>query len=428
MWATYKEKLKDFSERIIEAQRQIRLLEAIRWDPKVIEDVRKSKYKELPKVDVDTYEKISLGYDPDKKIEEFQSISDDLVKDLGPEDPLVKILLSTCSEYQDLLRMLKVRGKPEFYDFSKKLYGSPNDNFYGSLATVKDLGLHLYNILSGVQDSDDQLKKNAPVDAHQAVMELNERFSKYFPGQNVKVATEDAMVADASASAKTIKLREAASFTKRDLDILEVHEGWVHMGTTINGLEQKIAKWLHKGPPRVTATQEGLAVLMEIFSFVSFPRRARKINDRVLAVMKVEAGANFLEVVEYFRTEGYEEEDCLIAAQRVFRGGDVNGKYPLTKDISYCKGFVENYNFIRACIQSGRSEIVPFLFVGKVHVTDVPVLYQKYKEGIVDPPKFLPPFFQDQNPLIVWMSFSNFLSAAGMASAQEAYKHLIQSS
>lgn len=423
---TYKEKLKQFSERLIEAQKQVRLLEAVRWDPRVVEEVRKSKYKELPKVDVSTYEENGLGYDPDLKIAELQSIADDLVNEIGPEDSLVKILLESCRDYQDLLRMLKVRGKPEFYEFSRKLYGSPQDHFFGSLISVKDLGLHLYNILSNVQDEVGTEERMRHVDAPRAVKDLEERFSKYFEGQNVKVTIEDAMVADAAASAKTIKLRQAATFSKRDLDILEVHEGWVHMGTTINGLEQRVAKWLHKGPPRVTATQEGLAVLMEIFSFVTFPRRARKINDRVLAIAKAEEGADFLDIVEYFRTEGYEEEDCLIGAQRVFRGGDVRGKYPFTKDISYCKGFVENYNFIRACIQAGRSEIVPFLFVGKVHVSDVPLLYHKYREGVVDAPKFLPPFFKDLNSLIVWMSFSNFLSAAGMTSAQDAYRNLIQ--
>lgn len=425
MWATYKEKLKQFSERIIEAQKQVRLLEAVRWEPKILEDVRKSRYKELPKVSADTYEKNPLGYDPEKKIADFQKINEDIAAELGPEDPLAKILLASCGEYQDLIRMLGVRGTPEFYEYSKKLYGSPQDNFFGSQATVKDLGLHLYNILSGIQDRKED-EKSAEVDSQKALEDLNGRFGRYFPGQNVKVTIEDSMVADAAAMAKTIKLRQAATFTRRDLDILEVHEGWVHMGTTINGLEQRIAKWLHKGPPRVTATQEGLAVLMEIFTFVSFPRRARKINDRVLAIAKAQDGADFLDVVEYFRTEGYEEEDCLIAAQRVFRGGDVKGKYPFTKDISYCKGFVENYNFIRACIQAGRSEIVPYLFVGKVHVSDVPVLFQKQREGIIDAPKFLPPFFKDLNSLIVWMSFSNFLSAAGMASAQDAYKHLIQ--
>ena len=428
MWATYKEKLKDFSEKIGEAQKQVRLIEAIRWDTSIIEAFKKGKYKELPNVDASTYQAISLGYDPDVKIDDFQQIIDGLISDLGPEDALVRILLATCREYQDLLRMLKVRGTPEFYQYSRKLYGSPQDHFYGSLSTVKDLGIHLYNILSGVQDRETHADKKTEIDSLRALKDLEERFERYFPGQGVKVLIEDEMIADASAMAKTIKLRQAASFTKRDLDILEVHEGWVHMGTTINGMEQRIAKWLTKGPPRVTATQEGLAVLMEIFSFVTFPRRARKINDRVLAISKAEEGANFLDVFEYFRTEGYEEEDCIIATQRVFRGGEVSGKYPLTKDISYCKGFVENYNFIRSCIQSGRSEIVPFLFVGKVHLSDVPVLYQKHKEGIIDAPKFLPPFFKDLNSLIVWMSFSNFLSAAGMSSAQDAYRQMIQSS
>lgn len=426
MWATYKEKLKQMSERLVEAQKQIRLIDAVRWDPKVLEDVRKSKFKELPKVN---YDSTPVGYGPDQKVAEFQEIIDDLTRELGTEDALVKILIDSCREYQSLVRMLQNRGKPEFYEISRRLYGSPQDNFFGSNAKVKDLGVHLYNILSQVQTevhsaADD--KKNKSMEAHAAMRELEERFSRYFVGEDVKVLLESEMVADASASAKTIKLRQAATFTGRDIDILEVHEGWVHMGTTINGLEQRIAKWLHKGPPRVTATQEGLAVLMEIFSFVTFPRRARKINDRVLAISKAEDGADFLEVVEYFRTEGYDEDDCLIAAQRVFRGGDVRGKYPLTKDISYCKGFVENYNFIRACIQSGRSEIVPFLFAGKVNIADVPVLYQKHKEGLIDPPKFLPPMFRDLNSLIVWMSFSNFLSAAGMASAQEEYKKLIQ--
>jgi uncharacterized protein (TIGR02421 family) len=425
MWSTYKEKLKQHSERLVEAQKQIRILEAIKWDSKILEDVRKSKYKELPKVYGDFYDKIPFPFDPEKRIQELGDVCQGISADIGSEDPIGKILLSSAREYQDLVRMLQNRGKSEFYEFSKKLYGSPGDTFLGSQSTVKDLGLHLYNILSGLQDSKDENNKGSQIDSKMALDELNQRFGKYFPNQDVRVVIEDTMVADASSMAKTIKLRESAIFTKRDIDILEVHEGWVHMGTTINGLEQRIAKWLHKGPPRVTATQEGLAVLMEIFSFVTFPRRARKINDRVLAIAKAEEGANFLEVVEYFRTEGYEEDDCLIAAQRVFRGGDIRGKYPFTKDISYCKGFVENYNFIRACIQSGRSEIVPFLFVGKVHLSDVPALYQKYREGIVDAPKFLPPFFQDLNSLIVWMSFSNFLSAAGMSGAQDAYRQLI---
>jgi uncharacterized protein (TIGR02421 family) len=427
MWVTYKEKLKNLSTRLVEAQRPIRLLDAIRWDPQIFEEVRRTKYKELPKVDAAYYERAGFGFDPIKKIEELEAIVKDAESEIGAHDPLAAILVATCREYQELVRMLQLRGKKEFYDLSKRLYGSPKDTFFGSKATVKDLGIHLYNIFSGLDDNLLGDAKHDEVEATAAMADLNSRFAKYFKDEGVKVVVEEDMLADSSASVRSIKLRGSAKFVKRDLDILEVHEGWVHMGTTLNGLEQKIARWLYKGPARVAATQEGLAVMMEIFSFSTSPRRARKINDRVLAIDKAEDGANFLEVLEYFRTEGYEEEECLIAAQRVFRGGDINGKYPFTKDIAYCKGFVENYNFIRACIQAGRSEMVPFLFVGKVHLSDIPVLYHKYKEGIIDAPKYLPPFFRDLNSLVVWMSFSNFLSAADMTTAQDAYRQAILS-
>ncbi|NDF16306.1 DUF1704 domain-containing protein, partial [bacterium] len=249
MWATYKERLKQFSERLVEAQKPVRLIDGVKWDSKVLEEVRKSKYRELPKVDAAYYDALPLSFDPAQKIAEFQSIIDDLVQDVGAEDPLGRILIHSCREFQDLVRMLGARGRPEFYEISKRLYGSPQDHFFGSLSTVKDLGLHLYNILSVVQTRTELEEKKVEVAAKEAMRDLEERFGRYFAGQNVKVTLEDEMVADAAASAKTIKLRQAATFTKRDIDILEVHEGWVHMGTTINGLEQRIARFLHKGPP-----------------------------------------------------------------------------------------------------------------------------------------------------------------------------------
>src|SRR5205823_4930337 len=153
--------------------------------------------------------------------------------------------------------------------------------------------------------------------------------------------------------------------------------GWAHVGTTINGQCQHVASWLAKGPPCTTAVQEGLAVFLEIFTFNSQPARAKKLNNRILACDKAEDGANLLDIFEFYRTEGYSELECIANAQRVFRGGVVKGKSPFTKDISYCKGFVANYNFMQTCIKYGRSELIPFLFVGKVDLADVPVLYQK---------------------------------------------------
>ncbi|HUP58460.1 MAG TPA: tyrosine/phenylalanine carboxypeptidase domain-containing protein, partial [Bdellovibrionota bacterium] len=147
-------------------------------------------------------------------------------------------------------------------------------------------------------------------------------------------------------------------------------------------------------------------------------------NDRILGIDKAEDGANILELIEFYRTEGYDEEESLTNAKRVFRGGVLQGGAPFTKDISYCRGFIENYNFMRAAIRAGRPYLIPFLFVGKIHVDDVPLLYQKYKEGIIDAPRYLPPQFKDLNGVAVWMSFSSFLNQIDLKSIQEHYNKL----
>jgi uncharacterized protein (TIGR02421 family) len=423
VWVTTKEKIRRLSQRIVEAQRPIRILDAIKWDSSVEETLRKGKFRQMPRIGPDHYEKRPLSFDPQKKIEEFGDIIQDVGLSLGKEDELAPLLISICEQYQDVVRMLQARGTKQFWEFSRKLYGSPKDSMVGEKTRVADLGKILYDILSGLDDS---LGADYPreLQAQQVVDELNQRFAVYFRGENVQAKISDGILADAAAGGDTVKIKEGVLFSKREIDLLEVHEGWVHVGTTINGNSQHVATWLSKGPPRCSATQEGLAVLLEIFTFRSYPRRARQINDRILGIDKAEDGANILELIEFYRVEGYSEEECLSNAIRVFRGGMVEGGAPFTKDISYCKGFVENYNFIRAAIRAGRPELIPFLFVGKLAVDDVPLLYRKHKEGIVDSPFFLPPQFADLNGIAVWMSFSSFLSRVDLAKVQEHYNKL----
>jgi hypothetical protein len=88
----------------------------------------------------------------------------------------------------------------------------------------------------------------------------------------------------------------------------------------------------------------------------------------------------------------------------------MEGGAPFTKDACYCKGIVLNYAFIRSAIQHDRVDLVPFLFVGKVAHEDVPVLARRVSDGVVKPPKFLPPMFADLNGLAIWMAYSSFFS------------------
>lgn len=425
VWTTTKEKIKRLSGRIVEAQKPIRILDAIKWDHSVEEALRKGKFKELPRQSREHYEGRPLAFDAAKKIEEFSDIAADIRASLGKDDELTPMLVSICEEYQDVIRMLEARGTPDFWKFSRKLYGSPKDPIFSEKTRVADLGRVMYDILSGLDDS---LGAEYPVevDAAEVVEQLNRRFEAYFGADKVHARLSDGILADAAAGGDTVKIKEGAHFSRREIDILEVHEGWVHVGTTINGNAQHVATWLSKGPPRCSATQEGLAVLLEIFTFRSYPRRAKHINDRILAIDKAEEGANILEVIEFYRTEGYSEEESLSNALRVFRGGVLEGGAPFTKDISYCKGFVENYNFMRAAIRAGYPQLIPFLFVGKLAVDDIPLLYRKHKEGIVDRPVFLPPQFADMNGIAVWMSFSSFLNRIDLAKVQEHFNGLFQ--
>lgn len=420
-WRSYKEILAGLAQRVLDAQRPIRILQALRWEAEVEEQFFRSNRREMPRVAYAS----DLGFNPDDKLREIEEILRDAERELGKTDRLGKILRTTAEEYRQVVRMLVARGSREFYAFSRKLYGSPKDRLPDGKTSVRDMGFVLYDLLTAI--GGERLGPAHPRDipAEMAALELNARFDRFFGDRAIYVQVDDSLLADAAAGSDYVKIRSGAVFSKSDIDILEAHEGWVHVATSLNGQAQPVARWLAKGPPRTTAAQEGLAALVEILTFRSTPRRAKKLNDRILAVDKAEDGASFLDVFEWYRTEGYDEEECFQNARRVFRGGLLEGGAPFTKDACYCKGIVLNYAFIRAAIQADRAELIPFLFVGKVAHEDVPVLYAHVTDGIIKAPPFLPPIFDDLNGLAIWICYSSFFSRLGGTAITEHYQKLL---
>lgn len=423
-WRSYKEVVAQLAARIVEAQRPIRVLQALRWDASIEEQFFQKKCRELPQVNAETYARMDLGFEPRAKALEFEEIQRDIDEKLGDTDAIGAILSATAGEYRDVVRMLGMRGTPHFYAFSRKLYGSTKDKFPDGKTTLRDLGHVLYEILTNVDLVDHSSQSVRNIEAGAAAEELNRRFASYFGDDTVRVQVDDDILSDAAAGSDYVKVRSGARFSPRDIDILEVHEGWVHVATSLNGQQQPVARWLAKGPPRTTTVQEGLAALLEIFTFRTYPRRARRLNDRVLAVDKAEDGASFLEVFEWFRTEGYEEDECFTNTSRIFRGGTVEGGGPFTKDACYCKGIVLNYAFIRSAIQHNRADLIPYLFVGKVAHEDVPVLARRVTDGVVKAPRYLPPMFRDLNGLAIWMAYSTFFTRLGGEEIADYYAKL----
>lgn len=419
----YAERVRRLADRIVEAQRPIRIREAIKWDDAIEAKALASGMTELPNVGPEYYAQTRpLPYDAQAKIAEFEALEREVDDTLGRHDPIAAILIRNCREYQDVVRMLLSRGTPDFYRISRQLYGSPKDRFTGDAATIRDLGLLLHEILSCIPADGLGAMYPRQLSGEEVVRRLNERFDVFFGDKKVHARLDDGILSDAAAGADYVKIRRGGLFSDRDVNLLEVHEGWVHVGTSLNGASQPFATWLAKGPPCTMAIQEGLAVILEVVTFNATPDRARRLNNRILACDRAEDGADFRDICEFYRSEGYSEPECYQHAQRVFRGGVVSGGSPFTKDISYCKGFVMVYNFLRIAIRFGRPDLIPLLFLGKLTLDDVPVLAPLVTSGLIAPPRYLPPHFRDLNGLALWMAYSNFLNRVNLASVQEHWR------
>lgn len=433
----YRARLRELSDRIVQAQEAIKILDSIKWGPEIQVDFFKKKCKQLPKVNAEYYLKNSLAFDVCEKREEFQVLERDINREVGQLSSIGSIMLRMCREYQDVLRLLSARGTPEFSPLSQELYGSADDAFYVNAPRLKDLVPIVSQALANIKDKTQNELDEKRYDSQQAAEILNQRLSIYFKQhkstktklQKLKmkkwVIISDGIVADAAAGAETIKIRQDALFSERDLRILEVHEGWVHMGTTLNGMHQPICTFLGKGPPSAIANQEGLAIIMELFHFVSSPMRIKKLTDRVTGIAMAEEGADFLQVFNFFLEQAHTPEESYKSSVRIFRGS-LPTLGPFTKDLVYSKGFILIYNYLRLAVEQGLVDRIDLLFVGKTSLEDQRLLAHLFEEGLLVKPYHIPHQFRDLAALSCWMCYSLFFNQLDLKKLAIDYRNILQ--
>ncbi len=418
--------LRELSNRIVDAQKPIRILDAVKWSPQIRRDFFANGCQRLPNVDADYYrERCPLGFDPERKRSEFHQLEREISQKLGQMNPVTQIMRRVCREYQMVVRMLEVRGSNQFSEISQELYGSSSDAFHAGDPTLAELGLMMEQTLSSLLVDPSMQEPEKNLSAQQVVDELNRRLSAFFVGEGIRVILSDGIASDAAAGTDYLKIRDDAMFNAQDIDVLEVHEGWVHLGTTLNGMQQPYLTFLSKGPPSSTTTQEGLAVLSEILTLKSGPTRLFKLINRVRAVTLAEEGADFVEVFRYLSGKGLDPDESYTIAARVFRGSTPQLR-PFTKDIAYIKGFVQTYNFLRLAFASGRIANLPMLFCGKIVLEDLAILSDLESESVVVRPRYIPPFFQDLKGLAAWMSFARFIGQLNFNQLEVDYRHLLK--
>ncbi|MCL4410321.1 MAG: flavohemoglobin expression-modulating QEGLA motif protein [Gammaproteobacteria bacterium] len=412
------------SDRLVQLQSPIRILDAVNWDRSVRERFFQRKAEFNPEVTRDFYRQKQLGFDPADLRHQLAVLQRDIVSQLGRLSPVSQLMSRACREYRDVVRMIEARGTEEFHELSVELFGHPDDVFHANEPSLAQLATMLQSPLDTLLASDVLPEEKKDIDAATAVEKLQAQLNNSMQGVNVNVMLSDGIVSDAAAGSDRIKLNQDVKFSQRELDILEVHEGWIHIGTTQNGLQQPYLTCLSKGTPSATITQEGLAVLTEVITLRSTPRRLAKLVGRINAVAMAADGAEFVEVFRKLVDDGMGQDEAYTLTQRVFRGSLPNGK-PFTKDLAYIRGFVLVYNLIRVAVQLGKIDRLPLLLTGKLAIDDFRLICELADSGVIQQPTFVPPHFKDLRGLATWLSVGRFLGDFSFAQLENDYRPLI---
>ena len=160
------------------------------------------------------------------------------------------------------------------------------------------------------------------------------------------------------------------------------HEVGTHLVTQANGAHQPI-KVLGSGLAGYDETQEGLAVLAEIACGGLTAFRLRQLAGRVLTVHRLIDGADFAEAHQALVSDGFPRGSAFTTVMRVYRAGG------MTKDAIYLRGLVELLDHLAG----GGS--LDHLWLGKFSLSDLPLIEDLDRRGVLRSPRVLPRFLQD---------------------------------
>ena len=330
-------------------------------------------------------------------------------------DPLGDYLRRTAESWRIAADMLESVGTTGVTAPSIVLYGRPDDTIPGSRRSNLDAARYFVELSDelGADLLADDGSPGLPADALCA--DLGRTLDDFFGAGTIRVEVDPELTAKAAAGATRIRLRGNTCFSEYDRHQLLAHEAFVHSLTALNGRRQPLLASLGRTSPRVTATQEGLAVFAELMSGAIDITRLKRISLRILAIDMALGGADFVEVYRYFSARGQSAADSFHSAQRVFRGVPLTGGAAFAKDNVYLSGLLTVHTFFRWALQQRRLDLLRHLFAGKLALQDVISLQPHFASGAILPPRWLPPWMQHAQGLAGKLAFSVFVNGIHMS-------------
>lgn len=399
-----------------------RLLDALSWPLEVEERFFAGEARELPRVVYEVDRERANAH-----VRELESFA----MTLDVADPIQRWLIDVARSYADANRMILSLGTRRFHEISVEVYGGPRSRFDRDTSNL-DLASHLERRLHGedlpappapktkrkrTRDGEEHLDAKAFAKAIEALAAAD--------GMKIDVQVDERVSAKVVAGTERVRVRAGTTFRRTEVLGLFVHEVETHALTAQNGAAQKKLPFLKSGGPRTTRTQEGLAVFAEFHARALSADRMRRIIRRVRLVEMAEQGADFLELYRWLVEQGSAERDAFLDAQRICRGGLIEGGAPFTKDASYLAGFCEIYNFLQIVVRGGAREALHLLACGRIALDDLAVLHELRELGLLETPTLLPRWMKEWDALLPYFAFTSFLTEIDLGHVQERHRRLV---
>ena len=396
-------KIESLDAELVHASKKVRLLRSLEWASGSAEKFLNNWRRGNPLLPEVTTRPVKL----DESISALESIAQRCSQD----DPVEKFLAETAQSYADSARMLSTIGTREFTRYSARVFGRPDTIYKNIGMSAVDSAKYFLTVTDALLGNS-QLFPSTPgeVSSEDFASWLRSEVDEFFDHDVVEVVIDRNMSSKALAGATRIRIRGNTEFSQLDKDQLLYHEAFVHTATQLNGKKQQNLKSLGLAAPRTTRTQEGIAVTAELMTNAMDITRLRRIALRVIAVQKALDGADFLDVFGFFVNAGQTPEESVRSAQRIFRGGAVQGGVVFTKDAVYLQGLLEVHTFMRLAIHDNRPDLIRNLFAGRLTMADVLRLAPLFKTGWLNPPAYLPEWASDMRRLGAKMAYSAFVS------------------
>ena len=322
--------------------------------------------------------------------------------------PVGDYIRRSAESWRVATELLDAVGTPELTTHSIRLFGRPGLRLPGSELSNLDAARHFISLASELDSEVLSSEADYCIPAGVLREDLQQQLDVFFGAGTVRVEVDDQLIAKAAAGATRIRLRSATCFSEYDRNQLLEHEAYVHTLTALNGRRQPNLASLGLSSPRITATQEGLAVFAELMTGSLDIERIKRISMRILAIDMALHGADFIEVFRYFLDTGQTEADSFSSAQRVFRGSPLNGGSAFTKDTVYLHGLLSVHTFFRWALKNGKLNLCRNLFAGKMSLHDVVALETQFESGYIIEPNWLPRWIRHANGLAAMLAFSLF--------------------